>query len=134
MRQRYYCPDCGALVFCGDRFCGNCGASLNWVLQNTPAPVPPLSDGYQCPEQQQAWCQQVGRYEQPGRDLQTLDGQESASGSLNQCKHQYRDGSRGTAALRKSSSQDSDVTPISIEISRLLADFFEKHSKRKKIA
>jgi len=40
MQQWYQCPSCGVTVAFGARFCGNCGASLNWPIQQTqPPPV-----------------------------------------------------------------------------------------------
>ena len=139
MQQQYYCPNCKASVFCGDRFCGNCGISLNWAVQQMPVPLSPLSHGYQYTDQQQTWCQQrepynrqVGWYEQSGLNLPTVDNQESASGNLNQYQQRYRNGNLGTASQKKSSSEDGAVTPISIEISKLLADFFDKRSNCKK--
>ncbi len=47
MPQRYQCPNCGAPVAFGVRFCGNCGTQLNWPVQQ---PQPPPS--YQQPQQQ----------------------------------------------------------------------------------
>lgn len=32
MRKEYFCPNCAALITCGDRFCGNCGTALRWVI------------------------------------------------------------------------------------------------------
>lgn len=40
MQQWYKCPNCGAPVAFGVRFCGNCGTQLNWPTQQTqPPPV-----------------------------------------------------------------------------------------------
>ena len=97
MRQMYYCPNCRASVSCGARFCGSCGISLNWVVEQMPPPSSPL-----------------------------------ASGNLKQYQQQHMNGNRGTISQSKSSSQDAAVTPISIEISKLLADFFGKQTKCQK--
>lgn len=58
--------------------------------------------------------------------------QESASGNLNQYQQRHMNGNRGTVSQSKSSSQDAAVTPITIEISKLLADFFGKQTKCQK--
>jgi hypothetical protein len=52
MRQIYFCPNCRAPIRYGDRFCGNCGTNLEWVVQQSPPqPLPQWYD-CQCPEQQ----------------------------------------------------------------------------------
>jgi hypothetical protein len=38
MQQWYQCPNCGAQVASGMRFCGTCGMQLNWPTQLTPLP------------------------------------------------------------------------------------------------
>jgi uncharacterized Zn finger protein (UPF0148 family) len=35
MQQRYQCPQCGAPVAFGVRFCSNCGTALSWPAQQT---------------------------------------------------------------------------------------------------
>ncbi|MFC2050013.1 zinc ribbon domain-containing protein [Chloroflexota bacterium] len=40
MQQWYQCPNCGAPVAFGVGFCGNCGAQLNWLTQQTQPPPP----------------------------------------------------------------------------------------------
>jgi hypothetical protein len=32
MREKYFCPNCRAVITCGERFCGNCGTALRWVI------------------------------------------------------------------------------------------------------
>jgi len=39
MQQWYNCPKCGCQVTFGLRFCGNCGAQLNWPTQQQIQPV-----------------------------------------------------------------------------------------------
>jgi DNA-directed RNA polymerase subunit RPC12/RpoP len=36
MQQKYQCPNCGAPVSFGTRFCGRCGIQLNWPAQQLP--------------------------------------------------------------------------------------------------
>jgi len=38
MQQWYQCPNCGAPVAFGVRFCGNCGTQLNWPTQEQAQP------------------------------------------------------------------------------------------------
>jgi len=32
MREKYFCPNCRAVITCGEKFCGNCGTALRWVI------------------------------------------------------------------------------------------------------
>jgi hypothetical protein len=64
MQEIYYCNNCGAPVTYGENFCGNCGMTLNWAVQQVP-PQPPPPYGYPYPDQQQqAWNQQQQMYNQ----------------------------------------------------------------------
>jgi hypothetical protein len=38
MRQVYYCPNCRASIFYGEKFCVNCGTGLKWLVVKTPPP------------------------------------------------------------------------------------------------
>jgi hypothetical protein len=38
MQQGYQCPNCGAQIAFGVRFCGNCGIELSWPTQQTSKP------------------------------------------------------------------------------------------------
>jgi len=51
MQQWYQCPNCGAPVAFGVRFCGNCRTQLNWPAQQQPQ-HPPV---YQQPQQQRGY-------------------------------------------------------------------------------
>ena len=115
MRQIYFCPNCRAPIRYGDRFCGNCGTNLEWVVQQSPPQ--PLPQWYDCqyPEQQQTWSGQQPQYNQT-----------SVSGNANQNQQQYIHGNRGTTSSGKRSSVDVTAKPISNEISKLLADFFRQ--------
>jgi hypothetical protein len=104
MWQIHFCPGCGAGVAYGDRFCGNCGINLSCVIQQISQ-----SSDYQYPDQQ--WRQ----YNQPPYN------QASVSGNPNQYQQRYVHSNGGT------------VTPLSNEISKLLADFFDKRMKYSKI-
>lgn len=35
MREKYFCPNCRAVIICGEKFCGNCGTALRWVIPQT---------------------------------------------------------------------------------------------------
>jgi hypothetical protein len=115
MRQIYFCPNCRAPIRYGDRFCGNCGTNLEWVIQQSPPQ--PLPQWYDCqyPEQQQTWSHQQLQYNQA-----------SVPGNANQNQQQYIHGNRGTTSSGKRSSVDVTAKPISNEISKLLADFFRQ--------
>ncbi len=104
----YFCPGCRAQVAYGDRFCGNCGVNLSCVIQQIPPQPPPLSYDYHYP------CQQWGQYYQP------LYDQASMPVSPNQYRQRYVPGN------------DSSATPISSEISELLAELFDKRLKYNK--
>jgi hypothetical protein len=118
MRQIYFCPNCRAPIGYGDRFCGNCGINLEWVTRQIPAQ--PLPQWYDChyPEQQQTCGGQQLQYNQA-----------SASVNANQNQQQYVHGNRATTSSGKRSSVDVTAKPISDEISKLLADFFDKQAK-----
>jgi hypothetical protein len=105
MWQMHFCPGCGARVACDYRFCGNCGINLSCVIQQ----IPPQSYDYRYPDQQRR------QYNQPPYN------QVSALGNPNQYQQRYVYSNGGT------------VTPISTEISKLLADFFGKRMKYSKI-
>ncbi len=133
MWQTDYCPNCRAPVSYGDRFCGNCGISLNWVAQQIP-PSLPFLHGHQNNGQQQTWYQQPGWHEQSGRPRPTVDSQESVSTNLNQRQQQrHINANHGTVPQSKSSSRHGPVTPMSIEIPKLLEGFFNKHIECKKV-
>jgi hypothetical protein len=46
MRQTSFCPNCGASVTPGYRFCGTCGLQLNWPTQQTQPPPVYQQQGY----------------------------------------------------------------------------------------
>lgn len=51
MQQWYQCPNCGAPVAFGARFCGNCGTQLNWPTQQQQRYH---GDGQQMPQARKA--------------------------------------------------------------------------------
>jgi len=118
MQQIYFCPNCRAPIGYGDRFCGNCGINLEWAIRQIPPQSLPLWYDCQHPEQQQTWSHQQVQYNQA-----------SVSGNANQNQQQYVHGNRGTTSSGKRSSVDVTAKPISNEISKLLADFFDKQAK-----
>ena len=111
MRQTYFCPHCRALITVGDRFCSNCGTHLNWVVLQTP-PLPSReSCGY--PDGQVTRQQQLP----PGDKQPVCRQQHNTSKELSTIPQKNRSSAGGTA------------TPITTEISRLLADFLSKQVK-----
>ena len=102
MWQIHFCPRCGARAASSDRFCGACGLNLTCVAQ----PVPPPSYDYQCVYQQ--WVPHSPPYN-PSAPLDS---------------DQYRQ--------RYTQASGDTVTPLSAEISKLLADFFDKRMKYSK--
>jgi hypothetical protein len=104
MWPMYFCPGCSAQVAYGDRFCGNCGINLSCVIQQ----IPPQTYNHQYPDQQRQ------QYTQPPHN------QAPVSGNQNQNQQQYV------------YANDDTITPISTEISKLLADLFDKRVKQHK--
>jgi len=67
MQQWYQCPNCGAWVTFGTRFCGNCGTQLNWPTQQRTQPPP----SYQ--QSQQQWGYGHGQgIEEPEEAIERL--------------------------------------------------------------
>ena len=115
MQQKYYCPNCGARIVCGERFCMGCGINFTWVMEPLqPQPAQPWY-GDQYPGHQQGFDQQWPMYDQQSRLGRKPDLNDN---SLSQ---------------RKNSQAGSKIAPISAEISRLLSDF-EKHIKYNKLS
>jgi hypothetical protein len=123
MRQIYFCPNCRAPIGYGDRFCGNCGINLKWEIRQIPPQSLPLWYDCQYPGEQQTCSRQQLQYNQLPYD------QASVSGNANQNQQQYIHGNRGTTSSGKRSPVDGTAKPISNEISKLLADFFDKRAK-----
>ncbi|MGD0352357.1 MAG: zinc ribbon domain-containing protein [Dehalococcoidia bacterium] len=62
MQQWYQCPNCGAPVAFGVRFCGHCRTQLNWPAQQQPQPPSQYqqqSVGWQAHQQQAGYGQQI---------------------------------------------------------------------------
>lgn len=65
MQQWYQCPNCGAPVAFGVRFCGNCRIQLNWPTQQQSQPPPIFQE-----KQQQEYYWQGQKSTQPsGKNL-----------------------------------------------------------------
>lgn len=133
MRQMYSCPNCRAPVAYGDRFCGNCGINLNWAAQQMPPQSSPLSYGYQYPNQQQPWGQQPEWHQQSGWNQPPPYSQPPVWINPNQCQQRYMYDNSGSVPQKDNSSAGSTITPMRTEISKLLADLFDKHIKYKKV-
>jgi hypothetical protein len=132
MRQIYFCPNCRALIAAGDRFCGNCGINLNWVVLQPPQSSP-VSYDYRCPNQQQRWIQQPRWREQPGRNQPLPYAQAPVCGNPNQYQQRYMYDNRGAIPQKKSSSVNGTITPMRAEIYKLLEEFFGEHIKYNKM-
>jgi len=104
MWQIHFCPRCGARAASGDRFCGACGLDLACVAK----PVPPPSYDYHCTYQQ--WVPHSTSYDEVAA-LADLD------------KYQQRYGH----------TAGDTVIPLSSEISKLLAGFFNRNIKYDKV-
>jgi hypothetical protein len=63
MQQMYTCPTCRGPISYGERFCGNCGMTLNWPAQS---PYGQQQYGQQQYGQQGQWGQQTQYGQQPG--------------------------------------------------------------------
>jgi len=100
MWQINFCPQCGARAASSARFCSACGLNLSCVEK----PVPPPAYDYQCIYQQ--WVPHSPPYNQ-------------ATASVESDRH----------AQRHTRSSGDTVTPLSAEISKLLADFFDRRMK-----
>jgi hypothetical protein len=119
MRQIYFCPNCREPIGYSDKFCGNCGVNLKWKIRQIPPESLPLRYDYQNPCRQQAWSGQQPPYNQA-----------SVWGNANQNQQSYMHSNRGTTTSPgKRSLVNSTVKPISNEISKLLADFFDNQAK-----
>jgi hypothetical protein len=47
MREKYFCPNCSALITTGERFCGNCGTALRWVIPQVLTQISDTSNSSQ---------------------------------------------------------------------------------------
>jgi len=113
MRQKYFCPNCGTRIVCGERFCINCGVNFTWVIEPSQ------------PQSSPGWCDN----QYPGQhSYQQWPMYDPQPGSGRQTGLDYNSLSQG-----KNSSAGNTVAPISAEISKLLAEF-EKHIKYKKVS
>ncbi len=41
MQEKYFCPNCRAVITAGERYCGNCGTALRWVIPQSLEPETP---------------------------------------------------------------------------------------------
>lgn len=104
MWQVNYCPRCGGRIMYGDRFCGNCGVSLvNVMQQMTPQPQP-VYQSYQ--------------YAYPRRQQYSPAYSQTVATGSSQSQEPY------------TSRNDSNATPISDEIAKLLVELFDKRMQQ----
>jgi hypothetical protein len=108
MWQMYPCPNCRAPVAFGMRFCGNCGMRL--------IPSSSLTYNYPHPNQQRILC-----------------NQKPIGENLNQYRQRYMNSDRSVIPSKKTASVGGTTTPMRTEISKLLAELFEKHTQHNKV-
>ena len=113
MRQKYFCPNCGARIVCGERFCISCGINFTWVMEPGQ------------PQSQSAWNGNQYPGQQPYQDWPMYDRQQGSGGQSEMDGNSFSQG--------KDSSSGKTIAPISTEISKLLAEF-EKHIKYKNVS
>jgi len=106
MRQKYYCPNCGAPVVCGESFCIGCGINFRWIAQPEPAQADPIS--YQLPGAGPAAQYQTASSQRP--DMPTQPEQ-----------HQ--------APLPDGRGVQLGNSPLSAEVSKLLESFLDRRAK-----
>jgi hypothetical protein len=73
MRQKYYCPNCGAPVICGERFCIGCGINFTWIAQPEPAQPAPVSYKLPGSEQQEKPADYQPSFDQHSQELTQRD-------------------------------------------------------------
>ena len=111
MRQKYYCPNCGTQVICGDSFCMGCGIKFKWIEQPEPSQQEPISYKLSPPDQQGVSTQERRR----------LDQRSQASAHAEPGPNDV---------VEKNRAQSGDAaTPLSAGISRLLESVFDKHAR-----
>lgn len=133
MRQVYYCPDCRAPVFYGERFCGNCRTSLKWVIVKTPPPYSPLPYG------RPGTGQQTTPYPQPRQYVRRPSGHQEKTGQRpalqqkkavpeGQAQHRqrYTNNKQAVTSVKKRVPAEDPARVLSSEVSGLLEHLFHK--------
>jgi len=72
MQQMYSCPNCGAPVAFGVRFCTNCGTPLNWPSQPQAQPPPAHQESPSYQEQPATQRKRTSGWAKFGRALVIL--------------------------------------------------------------
>ena len=136
MWQMYSCPNCGAPVAYGVRFCGNCGSNLSTLAQQLLPLSAALSHAHQrlnppqnTVQQRQVYTRQTGWSQQPGRNQQA---QRHVPAHRNQKQQQRREieGNRAAISQGKGSSVEAIAEPIRAEIIKLMSGLFDKQITR----
>ncbi len=131
MRTTYYCPDCRAPIYYEEKFCGNCGTSLKWMVVNTPPLYPPSARGYPGAFRQTAQYPPPRQYfRQPGGQApygQRPAGQQSAAPERQARPDRQNSGYRQTAlSTKKPASGEEPGQVLLNEVAELLEHVFQK--------
>ena len=129
MWQMYSCPHCRAPVAYGVRFCSNCGINLEQQMPSQPSRFAYCyqSNPQQIGEQRQSpYIQQTGWRQQPGQNQPPPHNEAPVRGTPMKCQQRDRS-SCGAHPQEKRSTVDGTMTPMRAEISKLLADLFDRH-------
>jgi hypothetical protein len=126
MRQVYYCPNCRASIVYGEKFCGNCGTGLKWMVVKTPPPYQHESYDRQLTGQQ---AMQHLQYRQSGRqpDRQEKAGQKTAFPENRAQPGQQNTNDTGAPTSGKKRMPAEDPARVlRSEVSELLEHLFHK--------
>jgi hypothetical protein len=81
MQEKYFCPNCAAVITAGERYCGNCGTALRWVIPQS------LPDDPSDNSSRTAW-KQLQKSNRPAEaDNATGRGKASTVGTMTSLTH-----------------------------------------------
>lgn len=126
MRKTYYCPNCRASIYYGEKFCGNCGTGLKWVVYNTP----PLSRAYPGTFRQTTQYPQPRQYSrQPGYWTtyeQRTAGQQSAALRQAPIDRQNPNSKQTAVSTKKRVTKEDPGQELLNEVAGLLEHLLKK--------
>jgi hypothetical protein len=131
MRKTYYCPNCRSPIYYGEKFCGNCGTSLKWMVVNTPPLYPPSAHGYP------GTFRQGAHYPQPRQYFRQPDGQmpygQRPAGRKNAAPERQAQPDRQNSVYRKTAvstkkhtAEEDPGQVLLTEVTELLEHLFQK--------